>query len=62
MDVSVIKYFFKKKLSITLGAKNLFDVGNINSNQLTGGVHSGARNNIPVAWGRTYFTRLVINL
>tara|TARA_B110000977_G_scaffold5930_1_gene8359 strand:+ start:4975 stop:7182 length:2208 start_codon:yes stop_codon:yes gene_type:complete len=62
MDVSLIKYFFKKKLSITLGAKNLFDVGNINSNQLTGGVHSGAGNNIPVAWGRTYFTRLVINL
>ena len=61
MDVSVIKYFFKKKMNLTIGAKNLFDVGNINSTQLIGGVHSGGGNNVPVAWGRTYFTKLVIN-
>ena len=61
MDVSVIKYFFKKKMNITVGAKNLFDVGNINSTQLVGGVHSGGGSQVPVAWGRTYFTKLVLN-
>lgn len=61
MDASVIKYFLKKKLSITLGAKNLFDVGNITSNQFVGGVHSGGGANIPVAWGRTYFTKVAFN-
>lgn len=61
MDVSVIKYFFKKKMNLTIGAKNLFDVGNINSTQLVGGIHSGGGNNVPVAWGRTYFTKLVFN-
>lgn len=62
MDVSAIKYFMNKRFSITLGAKNLFDVGNITSSQLVGGVHSGGGSNIPVAWGRTYFTKLVFNL
>ena len=61
MDVSVIRYFFKKKMNLTIGAKNLFDVGNIVSGQFTGGVHSGGGGNIPVAWGRTYFTKLVYN-
>jgi outer membrane receptor for ferrienterochelin and colicins len=60
MDVSIIKYFFKKKMNITVGAKNIFDVGNINSNQVMGGIHSGGASNIPVAWGRTYFTKLVL--
>ena len=61
MDVSVIKYFFDKKLNLTIGAKNLFDVGNINSTQLISGVHSGGGAQVPVAWGRTYFTKLVLN-
>lgn len=61
MDASVVKYFFKKKLTLTLGAKNLFDVGNITSNQFVGGVHSGGSSNIPVAWGRTYFTKVAFN-
>ncbi len=61
MDVSVIKYFFNKKMNLTLGAKNLFDVGNIVSGQFTAGVHSGGGGSIPVAWGRTYFTKLVFN-
>ena len=61
MDVSVIRYFFKKKMNLTVGAKNLFDLGNIESGQFTGGVHSGGGGNIPVAWGRTYFTKLVFN-
>ncbi|MGB1041350.1 MAG: outer membrane beta-barrel protein, partial [Flavobacteriales bacterium] len=61
MDVSVIKYFFDKKLNLTVGAKNLFDVGNINSTQLISGVHSGGGAQVPVAWGRTYFTKLVLN-
>lgn len=62
MDFTVIKYFFKKKLNVTLGAKNIFDVGNILSDQAVGaGVHSAGSNIVPVAWGRTYFTRIAYN-
>ena len=59
MDFTMMKYFFKKKLSVTVGAKNIFDVGTIQSNQaIGGGVHSSSSNSVPVAWGRTYFTRI----
>ncbi len=62
MDFTVIKYFFDKKLNVTLGAKNIFDIGTIQSNQaIGGGVHTAGSNNIPVAWGRTYFTRVAYN-
>ncbi|MEN8927234.1 MAG: TonB-dependent receptor, partial [Flavobacteriales bacterium] len=50
MDVSVVKYFYNKKLTVTLGAKNLFDVGTLQTNQaIGGGVHSAGSNNVPVA-------------
>ena len=63
MDVSVVKYFYDKKLNITLGAKNLFDVGTLQTNQAVGGgVHSAGSNNVPVAWGRTFFTKISLNL
>ena len=63
MDVSVVRYFFKKKMIVTLGAKNLFDVGTLQTSQAIGGsVHSAGSNNVPVAWGRTFFTKISLNL
>lgn len=63
MDFTVMKYFWKKRVVLTVGAKNIFDVGTIQSDQAIGaGVHSAGSNNIPVAWGRTYFTKVSLNL
>lgn len=58
MDFSVINLFWKKRLTTTLGVKNIFDVQNINSTQFSGGVHSGGGGSLPVSWGRTFFLKL----
>ena len=59
LDLSVMKSFFKERLSFTLGGRNLFDVTNITTSGSTGdGVHSSAGSSIPVSWGRTFFVKI----
>ncbi|MDB5271772.1 MAG: TonB-dependent receptor plug [Chitinophagaceae bacterium] len=58
-DASVTKYFLNKRISVSLGSKNLFNVKNINGSS-TGDVHSAGTNSLPVAMGRTYFIKLDI--
>jgi outer membrane receptor for ferrienterochelin and colicins len=58
MDLTVLKTFMQKRLSVNAGVRNLFDVTNIVSAGGSGGVHSGGGGNVPVAWGRTYFLKL----
>lgn len=62
MDLTVLKTFMQKKLTVNAGIRNLFDVTNINSSGSTGGVHSGASGNVPVAWGRTFFLKLSFSI
>lgn len=58
-ELTLQKGFFKDKLKLTVGAKNLFDVTQIgSSNSLSGGAHSAGSSSIPLSYGRTYFTRL----
>lgn len=62
MDFNISKYFFDKKVDISFGIKNLFDVTNIQTTgQNVGGVHSGSSSSLPMNWGRTYFLRLTYN-
>lgn len=60
LDLSVMKSFFNNSLSITAGARNLFDVTNIQSigNSGNSGVHSAGGASIPVSWGRTFFVKI----
>jgi len=59
LDITVNRSFFKDKLNLALGAKNLFDVSDIKtSGGDSGGVHSGGGASMPVAWGRTFFASL----
>lgn len=60
-DASITRTFFKKKLGLTIGAKNLFDVKNV-TGVATGSAHSSGGNSISVGMGRTYFFKLDINL
>lgn len=56
MDISLTKYYFAKTMQIGIGAKNIFDVKNINSFS-TSGAHSSGASSIPMAMGRTFFVK-----
>lgn len=62
MDASVRKSFFKRSLDVTLGARNLLDVVNIQSSQAAGGTHSTGTTNILMGYGRSYFLKLTYNI
>lgn len=63
MDINISKYLFDKKVDVSFGIKNVFDVTNIRTTgQSMGGVHSGGNTgSLPMNWGRTYFLRLTYN-
>lgn len=56
LDLTVSQKLWKNRLSLELGAKNLFDIQNIQSS-IQGGAHSGG-GSTPIGTGRSYFARL----
>lgn len=57
LDVNISKWFFKRRVNIQVGGKNLFDNTNIDiTGGQSGGVHSGGDSE-SVNWGRTFFVR-----
>jgi outer membrane receptor for ferrienterochelin and colicins len=60
-DLTFGKKLWKKRVQITLGSKNLFDVKAVNS-VAQGSVHSIGGGSSPVAMGRTYFLKMTFNL
>jgi len=61
LDMSISKTFWQKRLNVTLGAKNLFNVRDIVGTS-SGSAHSVSSSSIPMAMGRTYFIKTDINL
>lgn len=63
MDASIKKTFFKNSLDVTLGARNIFNVINVNSNiPSNGGAHTAGSTNLLMGYGRSYFLKLTYNL
>lgn len=64
LDISVSKQFWKNRLTLQFGAKNLFNNTNVSIKGDTGsgGIHSSGGSSSPVGWGRTYFVRMNISL
>jgi outer membrane receptor for ferrienterochelin and colicins len=62
LDASIKKTFFKKKFDLTLGARNVLDVTNIQRSIASGGDAHTASNNILLGYGRSYFLKLTYNL
>lgn len=62
MDATVSKLFWKDRIGVTAGCKNLFDVTNINSTTVAGGAHSTSSTSMPLSTGRNYFLKLSINI
>ncbi|MBB3698230.1 TonB-dependent receptor [Flammeovirga yaeyamensis] len=60
LNFSTTKNFKNKRYSVSAGVKNILDVTNVN-NTASGGAHSGGSSSL-IAWGRTYFVSLKINL
>lgn len=60
LDLTLSKRFYKNKLGLELGAKNVFDIQNISATA-DGGLHS-AGSAISVGTGRSYFLRLSIDI
>ncbi|MCC7331782.1 MAG: TonB-dependent receptor [Flavobacteriales bacterium] len=60
-DLSISKHLLKKKLNLTIGCKNIFNVTNVNGS-VSGGAHSSSGNSISVGTGRSFFFKLDINL
>ncbi|WP_438711502.1 TonB-dependent receptor plug domain-containing protein [Aquimarina muelleri] len=62
LDASVRKDFLNKKIQLTLGARNLLDITEVNTTALEGGAHSGSPSTVLLGYGRSYFFKLVYNL
>jgi outer membrane receptor for ferrienterochelin and colicins len=59
LDLSVMKRFFNNALNITVGGKNLFNNTNISAaSNVSGGIHGGSGNSVPIGWGRTFFAKV----
>lgn len=56
-DITLNKSFFKNKIQIGLGCKNLFNVTNLASTSGSG-PHTVEQGSVPLATGRTYFLNL----
>ncbi len=56
-DLTIEKSLFEERLSLSTGAKNLFNVTNI-AGTSAGGAHSSGGSRINVGMGRTYFLRI----
>lgn len=61
IDVNASREFFQKRLSVSLGAKNLLNVTSVTSSMSTG-AHSGSSGSSPIGWGRSYYVKLQIKL
>ncbi len=57
-DVTLAKYFWKKRIKVSVGAKNLFDVRSITNTVTDVSAHSSGRNAEAIGTGRTYFLGL----
>lgn len=63
MDISLNMPFWEKRVQLSCGVKNLFDVQDVSvSGAAGGGVHSSASSANPVGWGRSYFARLTFKV
>lgn len=62
MDISATWNLMQNNLQLQFGAKNLFDVKQIQQNVATvQGAHSSGAVLMPVGWGRTFFASMKVN-
>ncbi|SHF39329.1 TonB-dependent receptor plug domain-containing protein [Chryseobacterium vrystaatense] len=59
MDFIVSQPFWKDRLELSVGVKNIFDVTSINSSTNAGNAHTAGSDRLNLYYGRSYFARLM---
>lgn len=62
LDASVRKNFFKDQFEVTMGARNLFNITNVNQSNTNQAAGHAAPGEVMLAYGRSYFLKLAYNL
>jgi outer membrane receptor for ferrienterochelin and colicins len=62
LDISLRKAFFNNKLEATVGARNLFNVGNVQQSGTNPNAVHATSSDVMLAYGRSYFVKLMYNL
>jgi outer membrane receptor for ferrienterochelin and colicins len=57
IDITASRPFFRNRLTLSLGGKNLLDVKNVFSSGNGGSGHTGGGGENPTGWGRTFFVK-----
>jgi len=60
-DATISKFFWKQRLNVALGCKNILDVQNVRASLSGGGAHSSGGSSISVGTGRTLFLKLSLS-
>jgi outer membrane receptor for ferrienterochelin and colicins len=60
VNMSLSRYFWKRHIFVSLGAKNVFDVQEVpfGGNASSGAAHSSGGSSMLLNWGRSFFARL----
>ncbi len=61
-DATINTSFFDGAFITTLGARNIFNVTQVNTTAFEGGTHNAPPTQIPLGYGRSYFLKLTYNL
>jgi len=61
LDVSLTRNFWKDRIQLTLGGKNLLGVKNVQADGLSSIGHGLSGNSVNIAWGTTFFTSLILH-
>lgn len=59
LDINCSRDFFKQKLSLSVGAKNLLNVTSINTTgNASSGAHASGSGSTPIGWGRSGYVKI----
>lgn len=61
LDMNLTREFWKKRVIVSLGAKNLLNVTAVSSTTSTG-AHTTSSGSSPIGWGRSYYVKLQLKL
>ena len=62
MNASLSRHFWKKRVFVSVGAKNLLNVQGVPFVGSTNTAHSSTGSEQLINWGRTYFVRLNLTI
>jgi outer membrane receptor for ferrienterochelin and colicins len=62
LDFTINQPLMQRKVNVTVGCKNILDVSNIRSSNVSNSFHSGGSNTMPISIGRSFFTQININI